>query len=78
MLYSLSKLLQGVIRALKETYNQLLADTIEIMAAENGVLADGLVTCSTLAINLRARDSLLCRHAPPAHLLLGDRLMEPG
>lgn len=63
--------------ALKETHSRLLAHAIEITAAENGVEADGLVTCSTLAINLRAWDSLLCRRAPPAHLLPGDRLMEP-
>lgn len=54
------------------------AHTAEIMAAENGVFADGLSTCLTLDINLREWDSLLNRRAPPAHLLPGDRLMELG
>lgn len=65
-------------RAPKETYDQLLAHDVEITPAENGVLADGPVTCSTSAINLRERDSLLCCRAPPEHLSPRDRLMEPG
>lgn len=58
--------------------SKLLAYSIVITAAKSGVFDDEMVTCPTSAINLRVRDSLLCCHAPPAHLSSGDRLMEPG